>query len=290
VVLQQANLQNIEAQEKVGTVAPLVVAQAESELASTQVSLNQAKANVTNDRSELAFLLDAPVENNPLRDDYEPPMQVAEMKSWIALAESGRQDLQADSAAVKAARENVEVAVGQYYPTLGVNLNYNLYDEALGGGGAWSGLFSVNAPIFTGGLIEANVRSAWSAFRSAALTERELRRQIDQTVQTAYVNLLLARQQLEELKTEVKAAHDAYYFSEAQYKAGTQIYLNVLTAQNTLLSTQLQLTEQQFNQKTAYFNLLRTVGEMNLASGLSTTRPMEEELRKLATQPATRPL
>jgi len=291
LVLQQANLDNMNAQVKVGTVSPLVVAQAESEVAQTLVSLNQARASVRNDRAMLAYLVDAPIEDNPLRDDFDPPASVEPSAKLELEAEAGREDLLAANAAMKAARENVEVAFGQYYPTLTVSLNYLLYGQGplSAGGGSWSAPFSVNLPIFTAGLIHADVRTAWSQFRQAALTQAQLRRQIDQLVETAYTNYMLARQQLAELQTEVKAAHDAYYYAEAQYKAGTEIYLNVLTAQNTLLSTQLQLTTAQFNTKTAYFNLLRAMGRMDLKSGLSATRPSEEAIRELATQPATQP-
>ncbi|MGA3066775.1 MAG: TolC family protein [Tepidisphaeraceae bacterium] len=295
LVLQQANLDNMNAQAKVGTVSPLVVAQAESEVAQTLVSLNQSNASVANDRAMLAYLVSAPIENNPLRDDFQPPGSVEPVDQLKAQAEAGRQDLLAANAAVKSARENVEVAFGQYYPTLAVNLNYILYSETnvvdgVNGGGAWTGLFSVNLPIFTAGLIHADVRTAWSQFRQAALTQAQLRRNIDQLVETAFTNYQLSLTQLNELQVEVKAAHDAYYYAEAQYKAGTEIYLNVLTAQNSLLSTQLQLTTAQFNTKTAYFSLLRAMGELNLESGVSATRPSEEEIRNLATQPATQPI
>jgi outer membrane protein len=289
VVLQQANLDNMNAQAAVGTVSPLAVAQAQSELAQTVVSLNQARASVTNDRAMLAYLVDAPIENNPLRDDFDPPKDVESLALLKTQGEAGRQDLLAANAAVKSARENVEVQVGQYYPTLAVNLDYILYDEAASGQ-SWTGLISVNLPLYDAGLIHADIRTAWSQFRQAALTQQQLRRNIDQLIETAFTNYQLALQQLIELQVEVKAAHDAYYYAEAQYKAGTQIYLNVLTAQNTLLNTQLELTEAQFNTKTAYFDLLRAMGELQLASGVSATRPSEEEIRNLATQPATQPL
>lgn len=77
------------------------------------------------------------------------------------------------------------------------------------------------------------------------------------------------------------------------YKNGNGTYLDVLQAQATLLSAQLALTTEQFTQKTAYFNLLRTAGELTYDSLRSTTRPSEQAIRALATQPvsvpATRP-
>jgi len=288
LAVQRARVQNIQAQAKVGTARPLDVAQAQAQLSATQVSLNSARADVLNGRSLLAYLVDAPIEDNPLRDDYKPPADLAPLAGWQAQAEAGRQDLLAAAAAVKSARENVEVAFGQYYPSVDLNLNYQLYDEALSGGGAWTGLLSLNLPIFTGGLIEANVRTAWSQFRQAALTQAQLRRQIDQIVETAYVNLDLARRQLRELQVEVEAARQALYLADQLYHAGNGTLLDVLIAQDTLLSTQLQLTTEQFTQKTAYFNLLRTVGTLKLQM-TSATRPSQQHIRELATQPTTIP-
>jgi TolC family type I secretion outer membrane protein len=291
IAVQKARVENIQAQAAVGTARPLDVAQAQAELSSTQVSLNQSKADVRNGRSTLAFLVDAPIEENPLRDDFSAPAATPVLAEWTATAEAGRQDLLAANAAVKAARENVEVAFGQYYPSVAVNLNYNLYDEILGGGGAWTGLLSVNAPIFTGGLIEANVRSAWSAFRTAALTQAQLRRTIDEGVEQAYINLELARQQLKELQVEVEAARQALYLADQLYKTGNGTLLDVLVAQDTLLTTQLELTTEQFQQKTAYFNLLRTVGTLKLTMGQAGTpaTQAEQRLRQLATMPSTYP-
>jgi outer membrane protein TolC len=287
--VQRARVSNIQAQRAVGTARPLDVAQAQAQASQTQVSLNQAGADVRNGRSTLAFLIDEPVGSSPLRDDYEPPTDEPPLANWEAQAEAGRQDLLAINAAVAASREQVEVAFGQYYPTLSANLNYQLYTNPFGSTGFWNGLLNFNLPLFTGGLIHADVRAAWSQFRQEALLQAQLRRSIDETVDQAYTNLELAHSQLAELQIEVKAARDALYLADQTYRAGKGILLDVLTAQDTLLTTQLQLTTQQFNQKTAYLNMLRTIGKLNLTVALSATRPSEQRLRELATQPATSP-
>lgn len=287
--VQQANLANMQAQEAVGTARPLDVAQAAAEVSSTQVSLNQSRANVRNDRAMLVFLVDTPIEQNPLRDDYEPPPDISTLATWVDEGEVGRQDLLAANSAVQAARQQVEVEWGQYYPSLSVSLSYALYQDP-GPSGVWNFALALTQPLYDAGVIHADVRNAWSLFRQAALTQIQLRRQIDQQIETAFINLQLARQQLLELQVEVRAAKDAYDNALAQYQQGSQIYLNVLTALNTLLTAQLQLTTEQFAQKTAYFNMLRTVGKLNLAMALSATRPSEQAIRELATQPAaTRP-
>jgi outer membrane protein TolC len=286
---QQVNVDFITKQQKVGLAIPLDLAQAQAQLSQTQVSLNQARADVRNGRAMLAYLISAPVEDLPLRDDFEPPAEMAALPEWYAEAEAGRQDLRAANAAVVAARENVDVAFGQYYPSVTLNLNYILYDEALGGDGGLNGLVGLDLPLFTGGLIQAEVRQAWSAYRQAALTQAQLRRQIDQTVETAWINLQLAHKQLGDLQIQVKAARDALYLAEKEYQTGRGTLLNSLIAEDTLLSTQLQLTTEQFQQKTAYFNLLRAAGKLQMTLGGAATQPSEEQLRRWATEPVTLP-
>jgi outer membrane protein len=288
LVVQEANVHQLVEQKNVGAARPLDVAQAEAQASQTRVSLLQSQADVRNSRAELAFLVDSPIKVNPLRDDFEPPAEVAPLDTWIATAEGGRQDLRAASQAVRAARYSVEAAIGEYYPTVTLNPNYLFYNPGSQSGTVWSTALGLSAPIFTGGAIYADVRRAWSAFRVAALAESQLKRSIDSTVEQSYVNLDLARSELQELKTQVKAARDEFFLAQELYKNGGGTYLNVLQAQSTLLSTQLQLTTEVFAQKTAYFNLLRSAGNLSYAAMQSSTRPSQQEVTRLATQPVTR--
>jgi outer membrane protein len=286
---QEQNVKTLQEQFKVGAARRLDVAQAESQASATRVTLLQAQADVRTGRAMLAFLVNAPIMNNPLRDDFEPSSAVGPLNDWISVAEAGRQDLLAADAAVRAARYNVKVAFGQYYPSVGLNTNWDIYTRPFQPGTFWDAILTFNVPIYTGGLIRAEVREAWSQYRVAALTQAQLKRQIDQNVQIAYVDLNLAHDELIELQTQVLAARDEFYLAQTLYKNGGGTYLNVLQAQATLLSTQLQLTTEQFAQKTAYFNLLRTVGKLSYASVTSATRPSEQAIRELATQPVTQP-
>ncbi len=73
----------------------------------------------------------------------------------------------------------------------------------------WDAILVANLPIFSAGIIEANVRTAWSRLRQAALYQAELRRQIDRDVQIAYDNLITSEKLLVSFNEEVKAANDA---------------------------------------------------------------------------------
>ena len=97
------------------------------------------------------------------------------------------------------------------------------------------------------------------------------------------------RKQLSDLGVQVKAARDAVYLANKEFQTGRGTLLNSLIAEDTLLSTQLQLTTEQFQQKTAYFNLLRASGELKTSTAGAATQPSEAQIRNWATEPVTRP-
>jgi outer membrane protein TolC len=97
----------------------------------------------------------------------------------------------------------------------------------------------------------------------------------------------------------VQAAEEALRQAEESYRAGLATNLERLTAQDAVLTAQLQLTSELFDHKVFYLTLLRAIG------GLGTRLPgeaqapggpaAEPELRlpatvPAATQPTTRPI
>jgi outer membrane protein TolC len=64
--------------------------------------------------------------------------------------------------------------------------------------------------------------------------------------------------------------------AQRQYTVGLATNLDVLTAQDQLLSTQLQLATQEYQQKINYLNLLRVAGHLTFADAAPTTLPSTE--------------
>jgi outer membrane protein TolC len=120
------------------------------------------------------------------------------------------------------------------------------------------------------------VRNAWSKLRQAALYQSELLRQIDRDVQVAYDNLTTSEDELKSLKDEVQAASDSLNQSEQLLKNQLAIPLDVLTAQDTLLTAQLNYSSEQISRTIFYLDLLRITGQLDCNSPerwKSTTMP-----------------
>lgn len=257
---QEARVRDIQARQKVGVARPLDVYQTEAQAAATRVSLVQARGDVRNGRAVLAFLTGSAVMENPLTDGFDIPAQTPSVERLMKMAETSRQDLAAAFAATEAARQNVQVAFGQYYPSVSINANYFLHRESIPTDSDWNALLTANIPIFSAGRIHADVRTAWSQLRQANLNESLIRRQIIQDVRVALQNLRTSRQRLKELQVQLEAAEEGFRQADQSYNAGLATNLERLTAQDQLLSAQLQMASEQYNLKIFYLDLQRVVG------------------------------
>jgi outer membrane protein TolC len=284
--LQQQRVDDIHARREAGVARPLDVAQSEAQASATRVTLIDARNAVANARSALTLLTGLEMggvalsEVDPLTaaDDDAPEIE--------RLAVSQRQDLLAAGKARDAARQGVEAAVGQYYPSLSLNLQAFLYRETVPSDRDWQSLLQMNLPIFTAGKIEADVRQAWSQFRQAALFESLLRRQVLSDVRVARENLESSRKRLTELTVQVTAARQAVEQSEQSYSAGLATNLERLASQDQLLNASLGQTSEYYNRRLAYAELLHAAGELRsrIAKELS---PTTAPAAAAATSPAT---
>ena len=280
--VQEARVRAIQGRYAAGMARQLDVAQTEAQASSTRVTLINARNDVRNGRATLALLTAAPVQESRLIDAFTPPASLPPLEELQAMAASGRRDLRAAEQAVLAARQGVDVAFGQYYPSVTLDVNVFVYREVFPDERTWDGILRANLPIFSAGLIEADVREAWSLYRQAALAESLLRRQVGQQVQLALQDLRANEERIAELQVQLRAAQQAFNQADQSYNVGLATNLERVAAQDQLLSAQLQLTSGEFDRKLAYLALARATGELR--------HRLETTTAGVTTQPATKPV
>ena len=279
LAVQEARLRDTTGRQQAGLARPLDVAQSQAQVSSTRVLLLQAKSDVVNGRATLAYLIDAPIHTVVLPDGYDPSIDLPELTMALRQSLMSRRDLVAAQAAVRAARQDVAGAFNQYYPSVNINGNYFLTRDSSPADSDWNGLISLDIPIFTAGLIHADVRTAWSRYRQAVLTQRQLTRQIDAAIRSALENLTSTLAILDELRVQATAARQALKQADESYRVGLATNLERLTAQDQVLSAELQLASAEYDRKFLYLTLLRQTGTLNLPTdsnthlGSPTTQP-----------------
>jgi len=278
--VQNARLADAQSRFENHLALALEVSQTRAQVASTQAQLTQARSDVRNGRHMLAFLVGTGEIDGPVIDEMIVPIQLPPVDEFRRYAATHRQDLLGAESAVRAAKYAVDAAIAEYYPSVTIDVAGFLFRQYYSDASKWDAILIANLPIFSAGIIEADVRNAWSKLRQAALYQSELLRQIDRDVQVAYDNLTTGQQELKSLEEEVRAASDSLNQSEQLLKNQLAIPLDVLTAQDTLLSAQLNYSSEQISRSIYYLDLLRYTGQLD---------PNSPERWKAATRPTAIP-
>lgn len=260
---QSARLSDARARNEAGFTRSLDVAQIEAQLSRTSAQLIVARRQAGEARSLLTLLTNADTGSSTLADGYAVPMPPPSIENMYALADTNRQDVQAARAAADAARELVDAAIGEYAPSLTINLDYFLLRSPSPDLASIVSVLELRVPIFSAGRIEAQVRGAWSVFRERVLDYRARRREARRDVQTAHLRLLAAINLASELQTQVRVAAQAVELAEATYRAGLGTNLERIVAQDQLLAAELEAVSAEFDTKTAHLELLRASGVLS---------------------------
>jgi outer membrane protein len=261
--VQQQRVDDMEVQRRVGVARPVDVAQTTAQLATTRSSLIQARNDVRNGRAMLAQLIGVPSVAGPLVGGFEVPPLDLSVDYLLQQAETHRQDLNAARIQVTAAARRLETAWGGYFPSVSLNLSRFLYRESFPDDVDWTGLIQVNLPLFSAGLVHADVRTAYSRLRQAHLAASGLQRAVLRQLRTAGQDLDADRLQIEQLAIRLKAAQEALRQADAAYTAGLGTNLERLVAQDQQLSAELALTEEQVKHIVDYLRLLRATGRLD---------------------------
>lgn len=277
--VQGERLRDVEGRQRAGTARPLDVSQTQAQFAATRVQLVEAQRQVGDGRSALAYLLDRPVQESALTDGFTPGDATPPIEMLMSAARQYRSELAAAERSIAAAERDVKVAIGEYYPRVAIDLSAFLYRESVPDARTWESLLSVSFPLFSGGRIDANVRTAWSFLREAQLVLSQSTRRVMREVDQAVRDLNASREREAQLKIQLQAASDAFAQADASYKAGLATNLERVTAQDQMLQAQLALATEVIDQKTIRLSLLRAIGSLREsmletpASTMPTTQP-----------------
>jgi outer membrane protein len=268
IAVQDERLREVRGRQAAELARPLDVAQVEAQAAATRVQLIDVRRQIAEARSLLALVTSTRVDaRTALLDGFESPR--ASLLDWSAIwlgsARAHRSELQSTTRAIDAAQRDLKVAAGQYYPTIALDASAFLYRESAPSARDWTALLDLRLPLFDGGRIDADVRTAWSFLREAILTDGYARRRVRQEVEQALRNIDASRERLAELRISLDAADEASRQAEAAYQAGLGTNLERVAAQEVLLRAELAFVTEQIDQKLLRLSLLRAAGVLKEA-------------------------
>jgi outer membrane protein len=278
VLTQEERLRDARARNEVGFTRPLDVGQIEAQVSRTRAQLISAQRQARDARSTLSLLANADASRSGLIDGFAVPDSSPTIDDLLLLVSRHRQDILSARNEANAARSFVDAAIGQYAPSITLNLDYFLARSPDDSAAVIASLIQVRFPLFSAGRIEADIRSSWSVFRQTVLDYRLRLREARADAQIALSQLDASRDRARELKTLVDAARQTVALAEASYEAGLGTNLERVTAQDELLAAELEAVNEEFTTKITYLSLLRACGLLShrtISTPLPEARPEE---------------
>ena len=176
-----------------------------------------------------------------------------------------RPDIAAARLRAEAAAKRIDQAEAAFYPD--VNLVAFIGVQSLGldmlaksGSGIGSIGPAVSLPIFDGGRLRAQLRSADAGYAQAVADYERILVQALQEVADAAVSQQAIGAQLLKTGESVEAAREAWRIQNERYEGGLSTYLEVLTVEDTLLSNLRTLSDLQSRSFSLDVALVRALG------------------------------
>jgi outer membrane protein len=207
--------------------------QNQTEWVAQQQQVEVSYATLLNDMglpSHLCFS----VENLPKAIPAE--IRIQDINELISFALQQRADLLASEAELRSQEEHIKAIRSQFWPTLTYNFDIGrtYFLKGVHDNYDYSNLVSLNIPIFSGFSTLNALRQAKAQKQQAKATLRQTELQIIKDIATAHSNVRVAFETLDYSNSYLAAAEKQYKVALAQYKAGVNSILNVVSAQSAL--------------------------------------------------------
>jgi outer membrane protein len=240
------------------------VAQSESQRSTAIAQLNSARADVKSAEatyvqvigSQPDRLSTAPAAKNLPRSPDQAYANAVTVHPGIL----------ATQYAVNAQGFNVKAKEGALLPTVGLTASASHLDTyagtSVGDGNSASVGVGVSIPIYTGGRTSAQVRQAKEQLGQARIEVDIVQDKVRQAISSAWSQLEAARASVKANRDGIAAAQLALDGVIEERKVGQRTTLDVLNAQNDLVSVQIALVQAEHDSIVASYALLNASGRM----------------------------
>lgn len=183
------------------------------------------------------------------------PSQLLERRPDVAAAERN----------MASANAQIGVAYAAFYPTLTISATGGVESSTIknllnSASRYWSTGPSVSELVYDGGLRRATVNQFIATYNADLAAYRQSVLTAIQQVEDSLAQVRILSQQIERQQEAVNSAQTFLNLEQARYDTGVDPYIDVVTAQTTLLINQQTLTGLQMQQMTASVQLIQALG------------------------------
>ncbi|HWZ49071.1 MAG TPA: efflux transporter outer membrane subunit [Herbaspirillum sp.] len=246
--LQRRSLELATARHELGVTSGLDVAQQETLLESTLTQLDLLRRIRGQYEHAIATLIGtpAPLFSLPVSQaEVTPPAVPLGLPSDML---QRRPDIASSERAMAAANAQIGIASAAYYPSFILNPTYGFDSNSMttlfnAPSLLWSFGVSVSQTLFSGGRIGAGVDFAKAGYQGTVAIYRRTVLTALQEVQDGITGVVTLDSALVQTQKAIVSARLAVDIANARYEDGVAIYLEVISAEQALLSNERQLAQ-----------------------------------------------
>ena len=204
----------------------------------------------------------APNAGYQLTDSFPfSPAAPQSVDAAVAQAEEQRADLKAAQSQVEAARKALSAARAQRLPSVAVSGDYQVIGtNPAQSHGAFAVVGTLAIPLWQGGRTAGDIAQAEAVLAQRQAELEDTRSQIEAQVRQACLDLEAAAGQVEVGRKNVQVAQETLEMTRARMEAGVINTVEVVQAQQTVASAQLDLIDSVFAHNLAKLSLARALG------------------------------
>ncbi len=255
------------------------LSQAQSRVQSALADQDRVEGNIALARNQLAALLGKGPDRE-LDIALPPNVTIAPfgVPATLAVDLLGRRpDIVAARLRADAASSRIDVAHAAFYPN--IDLAGNIGKQSLGIADLLSpassiGQFgpAISLPLFDGGHIEGEYRDARAEYDEAVATYDKTLTAALRQVSDALANQRELAKELQHSRAALAASENAYRVASLRYKAGLSRYLDVLTAEDTLVQQRRDVADLKASNFLQDIALVQALGGGFVFTGATSTR------------------
>jgi len=198
----------------------------------------------------------------PLETDLAPPIVPIGVPSQLL---ERRPDIAASERAMAAANAQIGVATAAFYPTVTISAAGGLQSSSWKHLFDWSSRFwsvgpQVSQSIYDGGLRRATVNQYIETYNADVASYRQVVLTAFQQVEDYLASERILSLQRQQQQAALASAQRFVDLETTRYQTGIDPYINVVTAQNTLLADEQTLATSHTQQLTASVQLIVALG------------------------------
>jgi outer membrane protein len=213
---------------KIGRAREVEVLTLQSNIAALEAQTAAVEGSLNNARTLFSILTGLP-SNTDVVDDEKLPEQIPTLEDYLGRIPL-RPDVLAQQSTVESGEAGVNFAKGAHLPAVNFIANYYFQRPGALSDVNWDIQLGVTMPLFQGGVIQSQVRTAASVSAQNEIALSKIRLTARQQIESAYYSYLSDQSQLNRQTSAVDLSAKNYNAEQIDYRRGLVTNIEVLSS------------------------------------------------------------